>query len=72
MGFTASRFLKASGERRAQSVPPTSRDLTAGAPTSRTGRAADDAGNGTRADIASVREDYGGTGVYRDDSGAAR
>ena len=75
VGFAASRFLKASSERRAQSVPRTSRDLTAGAPTSRTGLAADDAGNGIRTGppaIPPVREDYGGTALYRDDSGVAR
>jgi hypothetical protein len=47
IGFAASRFLKASSERRASqprpSVQPrTSADLTVGAPTSRTGLAADD------------------------------
>jgi ElaB/YqjD/DUF883 family membrane-anchored ribosome-binding protein len=74
IGFAASRFLKASSERRA-SVPRTSRDLTAGAPTSRTGLAAGDVGNGTRtpaAGVPPVREDYGGTGLYRDDAGTAR
>jgi hypothetical protein len=74
IGFAASRFLKASSERRA-SVPRTSRDLTAGAPTSRTGLAAQDAGNGMRTPapgVPPVREDYGATGLYRDDAGTAR
>jgi hypothetical protein len=44
LGFAASRFLKASSERRASSAPPTSPQMTAGAPTSRTGLAAGDAG----------------------------
>jgi hypothetical protein len=59
LGFAASRFLKASSSRRYESQgssPSTSRSLTAGAPTSRTGLAA---------------EDYGGTGVYRDDRSTA-
>jgi hypothetical protein len=43
IGFAASRFLKASSERRASDPPRTSRNLTVGAPTSRTGLAADDA-----------------------------
>src|SRR4051794_6728495 len=42
LGFAASRFLKASSERRAANPPATSSRLTAGAPTSRTGLAADD------------------------------
>jgi hypothetical protein len=71
-GFAASRFLKASSERRARTAPPTTRNLTAGAPTSRTGLAADDAGNGTQTATGVVppvpREDYGGTGLYHDDS----
>lgn len=59
LGFAASRFLKASSSRRYESSPQ-SRSLTAGAPTSRTGLQPDDA-------VApSVREDYGGTGVYRE------
>jgi hypothetical protein len=41
LGFAASRFLKASSERRA-SQPRTSPTLTTGAPTSRTGMAVDD------------------------------
>lgn len=78
LGFAASRFLKASSERRASSrpytpagelttrTPTTSRDLTAGAPTSRTGLAPTDVVPGP------VREDYGGTGLYRDDTPTAR
>jgi len=44
LGFAASRFLKASSARRYDtgSTPATSPSLTAGAPTSRTGLAADD------------------------------
>jgi hypothetical protein len=50
LGFAASRFLKASSSRRYEArgttngytPPPTSSGLTAGAPTSRTGLAADD------------------------------
>jgi len=47
LGFAASRFLKASSTRRYESrdreyAPPTSTGLTNGAPTSRTGLAADD------------------------------
>jgi hypothetical protein len=42
LGFAASRFLKASSERRQDTRPATSRNLTQGAPTSRTGLAADD------------------------------
>ncbi|MDA0170604.1 hypothetical protein OJ998_16000 [Solirubrobacter taibaiensis] len=48
LGFAASRFLKASSTRRSSEVrdrgysPPTSAGLTNGAPTSRTGLAADD------------------------------
>jgi hypothetical protein len=62
LGFAASRFLKASSERRAQSAPAprTTPSLTAGAPTSRTGLAAGDAGNGGPIE----RTDYGGTGLY--------
>lgn len=41
LGFAASRFLKASSSRRYEESSP--RELTAGAPTSRTGLAADDA-----------------------------
>jgi hypothetical protein len=46
LGFAASRFLKASSERRAQSAPsrpPATRSLTSGAPTTRTGMAPGDA-----------------------------
>src|SRR5215217_6723367 len=39
VGFAASRFLKASSERRQDTRPQTSRNLTQGAPTSRTGLA---------------------------------
>jgi len=56
LGFAASRFLKASSSRRYESGTYSGRDLTAGAPTSRTGLGADDA---------AVREDY--IGPYRDD-----
>ena len=42
LGFAASRFLKASSTRRAERPPTTTRSLTSGAPTSRTGLAADD------------------------------
>ena len=42
LGFAASRFLKASSTRRYESSPRNTRSLTAGAPTSRTGLAADD------------------------------
>ena len=61
VGFAASRFLKASSERRSGSgaSPTTTRDLTAGAPTSRTGLAADDV---TR------REGYGTNGGTLDDA----
>src|SRR3954449_13322691 len=58
IGFAASRFLKASSERRAQSGPRTSRDLTSGAPT---GLGAEDAGNGTHAPglvTPPVRDEY--------------
>jgi hypothetical protein len=59
LGFAASRFLKASSSRRYESASQ-SRSLTAGAPTSRTGMRPDDAAS------TGLREDYGGTGVYRD------
>ena len=61
VGFAASRFLKASSERRSGSgaTPTTTRDLTAGAPSSRTGLAADDV---TR------REGYGTNGGTLDDA----
>jgi hypothetical protein len=75
LGFAASRFLKASSERRASTPPQTSPRLTAGAPTSRTGMAAGDVGTGALGATpgTGVRgEDYGGTGVYRDDSLQAR
>jgi hypothetical protein len=68
IGFAASRFLKASSERRATTPPRTSPHLTAGAPTSRTGLGAGDAATFPP----STREDYGGTGLYRDDSLEAR
>ncbi|MDA0159024.1 hypothetical protein OM076_02005 [Solirubrobacter ginsenosidimutans] len=42
LGFAASRFLKASSSRRLEHAPTTARSLTNGAPTSRTGLAADD------------------------------
>jgi len=42
LGFAASRFLKASSTRRYEGMTITPRNLTAGAPTSRTGLAADD------------------------------
>jgi hypothetical protein len=45
LGFAASRFLKASSSRRYEqsyTAPPTRQNLTAGAPTSRTGLGADD------------------------------
>jgi hypothetical protein len=64
LGFAASRFLKASSERRA-TTPRTSSQLTAGAPTSRTGLAADDV-------TAPRTTDYRGAGLYRDDAPAAR
>jgi hypothetical protein len=67
LGFAASRFLKASSERRAGQPAPLSRNVTNGAPTSRTGMAPDDATlTGTLDDRAPGREDYGGTGLYRD------
>jgi hypothetical protein len=47
LGFAASRFLKASSSRRYESDPSPSRSLTVGAPTSRTGLAADDVTTGT-------------------------
>ena len=75
IGFAASRFLKASSERRAASPPTTSSRLTAGAPTSRTGLAADDVTMPvpTPPPAPPARgEDYGGTGLYRDDAPAAR
>jgi|tagenome__1003787_1003787.scaffolds.fasta_scaffold20821548_2 hypothetical protein len=75
IGFAASRFLKASSERRAQSAPRTSRGLTSGAPTSRTGLGAQDVGNGTHAPglvTPPVREEYGGAVLDRDNPGAAR
>jgi hypothetical protein len=58
LGFAASRFLKASSTRRYESYEPpsTSPGLTSGAPTSRTGLAADD-----------VVPDYGSTGSPLDD-----
>src|SRR4051812_47005698 len=58
IGFAASRFLKASSERRAPSPPTTSSQLTAGAPTSRTGVAADD--RTTPAPPLARRADYSG------------
>jgi hypothetical protein len=42
LGFAASRFLKASSTRRYEGMTITPRNLTVGAPTSRTGLAADD------------------------------
>jgi hypothetical protein len=51
LGFAASRFLKASSSRRYEqgySAPRTQQNLTAGAPTSRTGLAADDVAVPTR------------------------
>src|SRR3954471_15245146 len=74
IGFAASRFLKASSERRSQSAPRTSRGLTSGAPTSRTGLGAQDVGNGTHAPglvTPPVREEYGGAVLARDNPGAA-
>src|SRR3954468_20722305 len=66
IGFAASRFLKASSERRAASPPTTSSRLTAGAPTSRTGLAADDVTMPPAPPAPSPAqprtEDYGGTG----------
>jgi hypothetical protein len=58
LGFAASRFLKASSERRASEPPRTSPSLTNGAPTSRTGLAADDAGS-----VAPAVAPPGGTGL---------
>jgi hypothetical protein len=46
LGFAASRFLKASSSRRAESTSPSPPSLTAGAPTSRTGLAVGDVTNG--------------------------
>jgi hypothetical protein len=71
LGFAASRFLKASSTRRYESsyeAPP--RNLTAGAPTSRTGQAVGDAG--TLDATPPPREDYGGTGLYSHDTPPAR
>jgi hypothetical protein len=74
IGFAASRFLKASSERRSQPAPQPSRSFPAGT-------AAGDAGNGMSSGIGHVPPpagtstapgDYGGTGLYRDDSAAAR
>ena len=75
LGFAASRFLKASSSRRYESTPTTRRDLTVGAPTSRTGMAPSDPyavpATGTL-DAPAPREDYGGTGLYSDDTSTAR
>jgi hypothetical protein len=42
LGFAASRYLKASSSRRSENAPSSTRGLTNGAPTTRTGLAADD------------------------------
>ena len=73
LGFAASRFLKASSSRRyeerwnrSESQP----GLTTGAPTTRTGMTAGDAsglGGGSATGLR-TGEDYGGTGLYRDDA----
>jgi hypothetical protein len=77
LGFAASRFLKASSSRRYESsYTPPRRDITAGAPTSRTGQAVGNAGTLDTPPVPAVppvpREDYGGTGLYSDDAPPAR
>jgi hypothetical protein len=79
LGFAASRFLKASSSRRYESsYSPPPRNLTTGAPTTRTGQAVGDAGTlGTPvppvpAPPTTPREDYGGTGLYSHDTPPAR
>ena len=64
LGFAASRFLKASSERRAYTP---SRDLTTTSATPRRAPVpADDLIVGSRDPLPPGREDYGGTGLYRD------
>ena len=65
LGFAASRFLKASSSRRYESSPSTTRGLTAGAPTTRTGMAPDDvdAGLGRTGPGFVSREPLAGTRV---------
>ena len=65
LGFAASRFLKASSSRRYESSSETSRNLPAPAdpPTTRVGLDPRDAVPGA---VPAPREDYGGTGLYRD------
>jgi ElaB/YqjD/DUF883 family membrane-anchored ribosome-binding protein len=82
LGFAASRFLKASSSRRYEQRWDQRETLaTAGAPTTRTGLAAGDVAGerygGTGAGLPDrpvtppvTREDYGGTGLYRDHSQA--
>jgi len=83
LGFAASRFLKASSERRydqrsqsygqpsqrygqpSQNYGQRPQGLTAGAPTTRTGRSPADVT--TDLPVPATGEDYGGTGLYRDD-----
>ena len=76
LGFAASRFLKASSTRRYESSYQPPRNLTTGAPTTRTGQLAGDAGTlpvpPTPPPTPAPREDYGGTGLYSHDTPPAR